>query len=204
MRKKIKIIFLDIDGVLNGYDLREHILYRLWKLVRNKKIKEFIRKKSFISDIDERRVKKLAKICKKTGAKIVISSSWRNNLLDKNGNRLMEFDDHKKFWKLMDKYRIEVIGKTPHSTAKSKREDEILSWLSHNQDKYDIENFIIFDDESSDLQCFVGSNLIKTSYDGYYGALRCKFGEFTGLENKHVKVAISKLNQKVEFTNDIE
>lgn len=204
MKQKIKVIFLDIDGVLNGYDLREHILYRLWKLVKNKKIKDYIRRKSYISDIDERHFKKLVKICRKTGAKIVISSSWRNGLIDKDGNRIADFDDRKKFWRLVDKYGIEIIGKTPKSRKSYKRQDEILSWLSQNENIYEIENFVILDDEDSHLECFRGSNLIKTSYDGYYGALRCKFGEFTGLENKHVKEAIKKLNEKVEFTNNIE
>jgi len=193
MRELIKVIFLDIDGVLNGYDVLEHINYTLWKY-SCKPLRKFFKKLSHYTDIDKRRVKRLAKICKATGAKVVLSSSWRNSLLSDDGERLTKLPDHKKFWDLMDKYGIEVIGKTPSgTTAHYKREDEIISWLTKHQDIYDIISFIILDDESSDLQCFANSNLVKTSYPGYYGALRCKRGEYTGLNRKYMKEAIKKI-----------
>lgn len=193
MKECIKIIFLDIDGVLNGYDFIEHIKYTVWKNIQNDKIKKFIKSKSHFTDIDKKRVKRLSKICKKTGAKIVLSSSVRNFLLNDNGEKIYDKHNGKLFWDLMDKYKIEVIDKTPRKKNLRYREDEIIYWLSINQDKYDIKSFIILDDEDRHLSCFTYTNLVKTSYDGYYGAVRNKRKEYTGLTNKHVKIAIKKL-----------
>lgn len=73
----MKVIFLDIDGVLNGYSWFDHyIRFRsglnklLWKY-------ELFHKYRSYFDVKERYVKNLAKIVHKTGAKVVISSSWR-------------------------------------------------------------------------------------------------------------------------------
>ena len=59
--KKKKIIFLDIDGVLNiSESIVEH---------NNK----------YFSDMDEDKINYLNNICKKFNIKIVLSSSWRDN-----------------------------------------------------------------------------------------------------------------------------
>ena len=185
---------MDIDGVLNGFDFSEYIKYNLWKLVPFKSIKNFIREKlSHFAEIDKKRVKRLAKICKKTGAKIVISSSWRSGLLTNDNERKTEYDHTKLFWKWIDYYNIEVIGKTPRLRTSHDRQDEIVAWLSANQYKYNIEKFVVLDDENADLQLFVNSNLVKTSYKGYYRAI-CNEMRWVGLTNKYVKQAIGILN----------
>lgn len=200
MREMVKIIFLDIDGVLNGYDFWEHINYTLWKYCPFKFIKKKLRSISNYSDIDKKRVKRLSKICKATGAKIVLSSSWRNHLLSDTGERFTDFSDAQQFWNLVDKYNIEVIGKTPQGLGPFQtRQDEIISWLTRNQNKYNVASFVILDDEASHLQCFIDSNLIKTSYKGYMGGLRCRHGEWIGLDMRHVKEAIHKLNIGVNY-----
>ena len=195
MKSDVKIIFLDIDGVLNGFNKREYLLYLIWKKMPIPYIKKIIRTISKFSSIDESRVKHLAKICRKTGAKIVLSSSWRNNLLSDDGKRLEKYDNHKLFWNLMDKYHLDVIDKTPSNISARNREDEIIQWLCRNQDKYHEIKYIILDDESSHLQCFVNSNLIKTSYEEYNGSISCKIHRWVGLNRKHVKLAIKKLNR---------
>ena len=63
---RMKIIFLDIDGVLNGWDFSEYVKYNIWNIIPFKKIKDFLRRKSHFSDIDKKRVRRLSKICKKT------------------------------------------------------------------------------------------------------------------------------------------
>ena len=191
----IKIIFLDIDGVLNGFDFAEYMRYNLWKLIPFKPVKKFIKEKlSRFVEIDRKRVRRLARICHKTGAKVVISSSWRGGLFTKDGKRKAEYDHQKSFWKWMDYYNIEVIGRTPRLRTSSQRQDEILTWLSTNQDKYNIEKFVVLDDESADLQIFAGSNLVKTSYAGYYGGYSTSERRWIGLNNHHVKQAIKILN----------
>ena len=72
-----KIIFLDIDGVLNCQDTfvnnyRERVML-------NKCLNESIENRVKISmcDIDYEKVMLLKHICDVTGSKIVVSSSWR-------------------------------------------------------------------------------------------------------------------------------
>lgn len=187
----MKIIFLDIDGVLNGWDFSEYIKYNIWNIIPSKKIKNFIRSRSHYTDVDKRRVKRLGKICKKTGAKVVLSSSWRNMLLHHTGKRRYDFDVNKLFWDLMDKYHIEVIGKTPKLETSYKREDEIMAWLSEHN--YEVENYVILDDEDADLQMFVDNHLVKTSHKGYAGYIACSKMKWSGLANKHIKQAIQIL-----------
>ena len=191
----MKVIFLDIDGVLNGWDLSEYIKYNIWNIVPCKKIRNFIRRRlSHYVDIDRKRVKRLSQICKKTGAKVVLSSSWKNRLIDDSGERYYDNDTIKLFWNLMDKYHIEIIGKTPMIRESHKREDEIKAWLSEYDGK--IENYIILDDEDSDLQSFVGNHLIKTSHKDYAGYICYSERKWSGLTKAHVNQAISILNNK--------
>lgn len=189
----MKIIFLDIDGVLNGWDFSEYVKYNIWNIIPSKKIKDFIRRLSHYTDVDKKRVKRLGKICKKTGAKVVLSSSWRNGLFHHTGIRHYDSDRNKLFWNLMDKYHIEVIGKTPRLRTSYKREDEIKAWLSEHDGE--IENYIILDDEDADLQSFIGNHLIKTSHKDYKGYIACSERKWSGLTKEHVEQAIKILNE---------
>lgn len=188
----MKIIFLDIDGVLNGWDFSKYVKYNIWSVIPSKKIKDFIRKKlSHYTDVDKKRVKRLGKICKKTGAKVVLSSSWRNGLL-RHTTRHYDSNRNKLFWNLMDKYHIEVISKTPRLRTSYKREDEIKAWLSkHNGE---VENYVILDDEDADLQVFIDNHLVKTSHKDYEGWIACSERKWSGLTKEHVEQAIKILN----------
>ena len=61
--------------------------------------------------------------------------------------------------KLFQKYNIEVIGCTNHSSDRV-RQKEILDWLSRNEDI--VEDFIVLDDEWEDLELLT-YKLILTS-----------------------------------------
>lgn len=190
----MKVIFLDIDGVLNGWDFPEYVKYSIWSIVSSKKTKDFIRTKlSRYVDIDKKRVKRLGKICKKTGAKVVLSSSWRNGLIHHTGARYYDSDRNRLFWNLIDKYHIEIIGKTPRLETSYKREDEIKAWLSEHENE--IENYIILDDEDADLQSFVCNHLVKTSHKDYEGYIACSERKWSGLAREHIKQAIKILNE---------
>ena len=70
----MKVIFLDIDGVLNGYNKWNTLGFDISKFLH---IEKFYKKIVEPFGVHERKVKRLAKIVKRTGAKIVMSSSWR-------------------------------------------------------------------------------------------------------------------------------
>ena len=189
MTDKLKIIFLDCDGVLNGYNFWSLLGWKLACLSHSEYIKDWYRRVTDPFGVHERKVKRLAKIIKKTDAKVVMSSSWRFGWW----NTLYEdmFDDQRKLTDLLNKYNIEVIDITPKSPD-GRRDKEILAWLSKHEDE--VESFVILDDERFDLECFVDSNLVETSSVLKGDIIKGNWRENTGLKRKHVKKAIGILN----------
>ena len=183
----MKIIFLDIDGVLNGYNKWTYLIIdvsRFFHIPVN-----VMRKYLKVFGVRKRYVKRLSKIIKKTNAKVVMSSSWRGafwNLPYENKS-----DNQKRLVDLLNQYKIEVIDITPR--LNDKREDEINWWLNNNNFG-DINSFVILDDESFDLQSFVGKQLVKTSSVKEGSMIQGLSYEDTGLKRKHVKRAIRILN----------
>jgi len=119
----MKIIFLDIDGVLNSasYDRK-----RDWKIQ---------------TDIDETRLPLLKSIVEQTGAEIVLSSTWRTHwerdekLCDADGVYINN---------VFAKYNLKIFGKTPYLGICAERRDEISIWLDLHAEK--VESFVIIDD----------------------------------------------------------
>lgn len=158
-----KIIFLDVDGVLNS---QSYLLG--WKENYN-----------FEHEIDEECVKNLKTIVDKTGADIVLSSSWR---------RLK--DDHELAIHLntiLDKYGLHISGKTP--SIHGNRPEEIKVWLDNYISKGNrIKSFVILDDEFYDEYKKYGleNNVVKTSF----------YEENGGLRMEHVEKAVCILERK--------
>lgn len=118
----MKIIFLDIDGVLN-----------------NEYTKAFAPSGAlFVSD---RLLKNLSKIVKVTGAEIVLSSSWRLDWV--KGKETKDFLALQS--KLKD-FSIELFDKTPLIKNGANRGAEIEEWLKYHPE---VENYVILDDESN-------------------------------------------------------
>jgi hypothetical protein len=140
----MKIIFLDIDGVLNGYNKWTYLIINISKALRIPV--RMVKNTLNIFEVKERYVKRLSKIVKKTGAKIVMSSSWRFGYWNTPYEEM--YYDQKRLYYLLFKYGIEVIDITPSSNS-GKREDEINKWL--NETKLTVDRFVILDDESFDL-----------------------------------------------------
>ena len=118
----MEIIFLDVDGVLNSVQDRFS-----WTIESDKHLIL------------------LSCIVRRTNAKIVVSSSWRNcGLLDTLKKRLNDF--------LMSIYdKTKDIGE---------RGLEIKEWLdSHNG----VESFVILDDEDFDIKSYFPNNFVKTN-----------------------------------------
>lgn len=179
----MKIIFLDIDGVLNGCDILMRHIIKIWQKL---KLPASIFRKYFdIFGVDEKRVKMLAKIVQKTNAKIVMSSTWRFSFWKTSYEEKCE--RQKKLYNLLKKYDIEVVDITPTSST-GRRETEIQQWL--NNTELVVDSFVILDDESFDLKSFE-KRLVKTSRK------RMVMGKeiiLTGLEKSHVQRAVEILN----------
>ena len=178
----MKIIFLDIDGVLNGYSKWTGYCYKVFSKLH---LLKFIKRHYDLFGVRTHKVKLLSKIVKKTGAKVVLSSSWRYGWYesyDKKTDREKELED-----KLM-KYNITVIGITPKDYS-GNRGLEIQEYMEYCG--YTIDKFVILDDEKFDILSLYPDNLILTSRDGN---IRGAWYENTGLKRKHVNKAVKLLN----------
>ena len=127
----MKVIFLDTDGVLNE---------DIWMLNQT-------------PWIDENKLKLLNNLCKKTKAKIVLSTNWRDiwfepMFMNSKGNGINLAH------KLFKKYKLDVIGVTP---SLGMRESEILTYLSDN----DFDNYVVFDDNKLNLLHFIQTDKSK-------------------------------------------
>ena len=155
----MKILFLDIDGVLNS---REYDRRRNW---------------NELTDIDETRLPFVKEIIDKTGAKIVLVSTWRSHW---NSDESLCDEDGKYINGMFSKYGLVIHDKTPDLGLLSKRKDEVKAWLAEHTGE--VERFVILDDYRfgwDDLSDFY----IHTN--PHYGL---------GLEEEHVALAIHALN----------
>ena len=184
----INVIFLDIDGVLNGYNFWNLLGWDIISKFKSNRLKSWYRELTEPFGVHERKVKRLAKIVHKTDAKIVISSSWRSGLQSNLLN-----DKMKRLHNLFDKYNIGIYDYTPIMPS-GKRENEILAWLFKNPN---VNSFVILDDDNYDLQHFMGNNLIQTS--SFVDSKIIRHGWWyisSGLKRKHVRQAIKMLNER--------
>lgn len=153
----MKIIFLDIDGVLNSDEYFDKIKNLNIEGIQNK--------------VEVEKIKLLKQAIDITGAKVVLTSSWRYRT---NAKYLKE---------LLLEYDI-IPDSTPY--LNNRRGLEIKEWLEEHSD---IENFVILDDEvSSTYDEYLLERLIKIS-NGNGG----NFGE--GLQEKDVKEIVKRLGE---------
>lgn len=145
----MKLIFLDFDGVIAAYEL-------FWReksqAERHKDLHSNAPKGA--EDICTEKIKLLNNLIEDTGAKVVVSSSWRHN---RTVEQLQEVLDYRGF-------KGEIIGKTPalyfQNTEDYKgysvpRGCEIKAWLEMNKgilnEKISKVKYVILDDDSDML-----------------------------------------------------
>lgn len=187
----MKVIFLDIDGVLNSQD---------WYIYRRDNVAmDSVNAQYPFYEFDPRAVERLNRIIEKTEAKIVVSSSWRSG------------ETVESLQKLLDSVGVkgEVIGLTPHLWCQKPYPDmdgyrvprgcEIDWWLDNYGDfqrinwseekqieyinKAKVKNYIILDDDS-DMLYGQREHFIRTAHDH-------------GLTDELVDLAISILNKNL-------
>ncbi len=166
----MKVIFLDIDGVLNHSGYQDDI-------------------------VDPKKIILLKKLVKLTGAKIVLSSSWRRKY-DKNGN-MIDDTSYKIIQKLLKNYNLEIYSEIENYVSEEIIENEInvndilntnnddndraiyiVKWLKKHPE---VTSFVIFDDFGGWTKYNLTDNVIQTSYwDG-------------GLKDNHINKAINIL-----------
>lgn len=124
----MKVIFLDIDGVLNCATSKSSCIDDDGRVIKG---------------IDSDKVKRLAKIVEATGAQIVLSSDWKDGwskyYTSPKPSHAKYLDNH-----LYKKGKLTIKDKTP-ITYKGTwfRGEEIITYLKTHRD---IENYVILDD----------------------------------------------------------
>ena len=108
----MKVIFLDIDGVLNSAETPNP--------------------RKFPYMADDRLVKRLLQLCERTGAKVVLSSTWRYDPVGLLAAR---------------HFQIPFIDVIPDMPGEA-RHKEIMRWLSSHDD---VSRYAVIDDEDDEL-----------------------------------------------------
>jgi len=185
----MKVIFLDIDGVMN-----DELAFRAWQENPDKDTFED-------SDVPtDQHMAQLKRLVEATGAEVVLSSAWRCSLW---GIRtvLERFNDYGlKLLSVTDEGVPESVLEAsgfgnlePRSVSKRSwdgsnamivhdRGAEIAGWMLRQKNKgINIESFVILDDEDVDIIKYYPNNLITTSY-------------MTGLTDEDVEKSIKILN----------
>lgn len=133
----MKVIFLDVDGVLNTvFTVRTTHGYTF---------------------VDTRKVLRLRNIVERTGAKLVLSSTWR----------ITDMPIHKLTYKeLQDEFRRVRcpvwVDITPELRG-AKRWQEINAWLMLHPE---VDEFIILDDWGDELKPFADRLVLTSKFDG--------------------------------------
>ena len=149
-----KILFLDIDGVLNS---------NFWNEMHQREISDG-------SLVDEEKIKLLAELIKDTDAEIILHSGWRfwydsdMRPLRKESQNLSD---------LLAKEGLKITGVTPDLTTEEIRQTrkfslvkakEILLWVKLHGD---VEHWVVLDDLNLHTSLKVCNLLVKVGRMGY-------------------------------------
>ena len=155
----MRVIFLDIDGVLNH-----------WDYLRTDECQSSDNM-SGPGYLDGACVQRLNTLIEKTGAKVVVSSTWRKS---HTVDSLQQTLEEKGFGgEIIDFTTTRDLGK---------RADQIWDWLNNTSEE--IESFVILDDDADAADIVLGAHFVGTSLD--HG----------GLQDKHVELAVKILEEE--------
>ena len=197
----MKIVFLDVDGVLNTMD----------SLGEAEDDSDFLFDKKSGSPLEKRCLNNLIQILLKTGAKIVVTSTWRMfpDKMQFLTRTVDEMFDHAVAWQNAENAETEKLNKTPVFIGITTdagappfgggRGQEVRLWLEGHPE---CERFVVLDDDHKQsfqdalfgeekLPHGVEGMLIETKLGGYLDPL--PFIE-QGLTGEHVDTAVQFLN----------
>ena len=135
----MKIVFLDVDGVLNYIGCKSHTYGYYF--------------------VEDNKIKLLKEIIDRTEAQIVLSSSWRVERFDKyKFTKPYKYKLYHKLVKKLNEYGLTILSHTP--VLHEWRGKEIDQWLKSWEGEV-IENFVILDDRY-DMDPYM-DKLVQTS-----------------------------------------
>jgi hypothetical protein len=142
----MRVLFLDIDGVLNSAEWL-HLIFRMEEF--GWKSPDSDMPKFRVSHLDPIKVDMITKLIEELNLCVVLSSTWR---LGRTLEEAYEF---------FSRFGIPLIGFTPREHESHTRGDAIQMWL--DQTLYTVEDFVILDDDS-DMK-HLTHRLVKTTWE---------------------------------------
>ena len=146
----MKVLFLDIDGVLNSENWFAYRIYcvknNMVNILMNFVDTDDRNIKHKLTMLDDRAIANLNRIIEETGCKVVLSSSWRSSIESENifTQNLLKLKG----------FKYEFYDVTPRlwfSDFSIRRGEEIKFVLDKESEKHEIESFVILDDDSDIL-----------------------------------------------------
>ena len=163
----MKVIFLDIDGVLNCATSKSYCVEDDGRVIKG---------------IDSDKVKQLAKIVEATDAQIILSSDWKDGwnkyYTGQKPSHVKYLDNH-----LYKKGKLIIKDKTPDTNKGSWfRGEEILMYLRIHPD---IDNYVIIDDTFFD-------DFIIKEIEEFLVLTNRKVGVFDGNVDDVIKILLKE------------
>lgn len=155
----MKYIFLDCDGVLNNINYTKKCYKKNGKKPMS----------MYCTPFDPYNLKNLAKIVRKTGANIVLTSTWR---LDKEHMAVLRAR--------LAEYGLRIYDMTDNINMI--RGVEIKEWLKSHRD---IENYVVIDDEEYNLSNFIDNKhlvIVNSEYGLTFGDRIRAINKLKGVE----------------------
>ena len=137
----MKIIFLDIDGVVNCISTKERF--------------------NGLIGVEQEKITLVKQIVEATDAKIVLSSTWRLDWLWFNEGKPVNLNSFNYLKKEFAKQGLEFFDVTP-SHKDSWRAREIQEWLDTTTEK--IDGYVVIDDDTYDIAKEHRGHLLTTSW----------------------------------------
>ncbi len=154
----MKVIFLDIDGVLNSNRSAAALGGMPWPGKKNERDWHFF---------DPVAIGLLQRACKETGAVCVLSSSWRN---------LMSLTD---IQELAQHLGVSIVDRTKPSAGDEPRGQQIQEWLLRHPH---VVKWAIIDDDGDMLDCQI-PNFVRTTFtEGMLFAHYMELTKILGIE----------------------
>ena len=143
-KQQLKLLFLDIDGVLNSSTTKEKI--------------------NFHTGIDDEKLLLLKKIIDKTDANIILTSSWKLNWFYDPGDKVKQDDFTNYLDEKMNKYGLFPVDKTEGNSFF--RGAEIIEYLRVlKKCGFGFNKFVILDDNIFDfIETKLDKYLVKVDY----------------------------------------
>lgn len=159
----MKITFLDIDGVINCSNTKE----RFHGLI----------------GVDPEKIKLVKQIVDATGAKLVLSSTWRMGWFYEGQSG---WESGTEEWHyLRDAFAAQGLYFLDYTPLHKNRHrgTEIQMWLDSAGEEWDVESYVVIDDDMYDIRDMHKGHMVKTSFS-------------YGLQPGAVKMAIDILNKE--------